>query len=155
MRLAGAVYLESGFAAALPEAVRPVCPPAGMAGHAHEFMTTVYRPDIDDPRAGRRYAGHHAEILEKRGTLARVAVYPPGRSAQPRAKPLTLWIDLASAEQCDAGPASLTTIGVGDAPKSGALFLVSGELAAAPSVSADGGGRAVVTDRATGGRERK
>ncbi len=136
MRLAGAVYLERGFAEALPEAVRPACPPAGMAGHAHEFMTTVYRPDIDDPRAGRRYAGHHAEILEERGTLARVAVYPPGRSAQPLVNPVILWIDLASAEQCDAGPDSLTAIGVGDAPKSGALFLVSGELAADPSVPA-------------------
>jgi hypothetical protein len=137
LRLLGAVYLERDFAAALPDRVRPACPPAGMAGHPHEFMTTVYRPDIDDPRAGRRYAGHHAQILEERGTLARVAVYPPGRSAASLAKPLTLWIDLASADQCDAGPESLTTIGVGDAPKTGALFLVSGELAGNPSASGE------------------
>jgi len=39
-----------------------------------------------------------------------------------------MWIDLACAEQCDAGAESLTTIGVGDAPKHGALFLVSGQL---------------------------
>jgi hypothetical protein len=39
-----------------------------------------------------------------------------------------MWIDLACAEQCDAGPQGLTTIGVGDAPKRGALFLISGQL---------------------------
>jgi hypothetical protein len=129
MRLSGAVYLEREFASRLPGRLRPAAPPAGMDGHPHEFMSVVYRPDIADPRAGRRYAGHHAEILEERGTLARVAVYAPGRSAEPSARPVTLWIDLASAEQCDAGPDSLTTIGVGDAPKSGALFLINGEVA--------------------------
>jgi hypothetical protein len=44
--------------------------------------------------------------------------------------PVRMWIDLASAEQCDAGPGSLTAIGVGHGPKSGALFLVSGQLSA-------------------------
>ena len=47
-------------------------------------------------------------------------------------RPVTMWIDLASAEQCDAGPDSLTTIGVGDAPKRGALFLISGQLSTEP-----------------------
>jgi hypothetical protein len=41
-----------------------------------------------------------------------------------------MWIDLASSEQCDAGPGSLTVIGTGDLPKSGALFLISGRLSA-------------------------
>ena len=70
----------------------------------------------------------HAVILQEQGSLARVAVWPPGRSTLPGVRPVTMWIDLASAEQCDAGAESLTTIGVGDAPKHGALFLVSGEL---------------------------
>jgi hypothetical protein len=38
-------------------------------------MSTVYWPHLADPRAGKRYAGHFAEMLEERGTLARVAVY--------------------------------------------------------------------------------
>ena len=40
----------------------------------------------------------------------------PGRSDQPTASPVTMWIDLASPEHCDAGSDSLTTIGTGDAP---------------------------------------
>jgi hypothetical protein len=39
-----------------------------------------------------------------------VAVHPPGRSDQPTASPVTMWIDLASPEHCDAGPDSLTTM---------------------------------------------
>jgi hypothetical protein len=131
MQLAAAVYLEQGFVDSLPVALRPPCPPAGMTGYPYECMTTVYWPDTDDPRAGNRYAGHHAEILDEQGTLARVAVYPPGRSQAPNVRPLTMWIDLASPEHCDdAGPDSLTTIGVGHGPKAGALFLISGHLAA-------------------------
>lgn len=128
LQLAGAVYLERGFVRSLPETLRPACPPVGMGGHDYECMTSVYWPHLDDPRAGNRYAGHHAEILQEQGTLARVAVWPPGRSTLPGTPPVTMWIDLASAEQCDVGAESLTTIGVGDAPKRGALFLVSGQL---------------------------
>jgi hypothetical protein len=128
LQLAGAVYLELGFVQSLPQPLRPPCPPVGMAGHAYECMTSVYWPHLDDPRAGHRYVGHHGEILQEQGSLARVAVYPPGRSTQTGARPVTMWIDLACAEQCDAGPESLTTIGVGDAPKYGALFLISGHL---------------------------
>jgi hypothetical protein len=128
LRLDGAVYLERGFRETLPEALRPTCPPSGMTARACEFMTTVYWPQLDDARAGKRYAGHYAEVLEERGTLARVAVYPPGSSARSNAQPLTMWIDLASAEHCDAGPDSLTEIGIGDAPKRGALFLIAGHL---------------------------
>lgn len=128
LRLGGAVYLERGFWAALSADRRPACPPAGMSGQAFECMNVVYRPDTDDPRAGRRYAGHHAQIVDERGSLARVAVHPPGRSDEPDTPPVTMWIDLASPEQCDSGTSSLTTIGVGDAPKRGALFLISGQL---------------------------
>jgi hypothetical protein len=132
MQMTGLVYLERAFVAALPPRLRPPSPPVGMGGQPYEGMTTVYRPDLDDPRAGRRYAGHCAEILEERGTLAWVAVHPQGRSDNPDVRPLMMWIDLASSAQCDAGPHSLTTIGVGDAPKRGALFLVSGQLLADP-----------------------
>ena len=128
LRLAAAVYLERRFWAALPAGRRPVCPPAGMSGQAFECMSVVYRPDVDDSRAGRRYAGHCAQILDERGSLAQVAVHPPGRSEEPDTPPVTMWIDLASSEQCDAGTDSLTTIGVGNAPKRGALFLISGRL---------------------------
>jgi len=72
------------------------------------------------PAGRKRYAGT-TRILEERGTLARVAVCPPGRSRQPEARPVTMWIDLASPEHCDAGTASLTAIGTRDAPKEGAL----------------------------------
>lgn len=132
LQLGGAVYLERGFLATLPAELRPACPPAGMSGQSYECMTTVYWPDGDDPRAGSRYAGHCAEILDEQGSLARVAVYPPGRSDQPDVRPVPMWIDLASPEQCDAGPDSLTTIGVGSAPKRGALFLISGHLPSQP-----------------------
>jgi len=128
LRLAGVVYLEQGFMASLPAAVRPACPPPGGSGAACEYTTAVYWPGTSDPRAGNRYTGHYAQVLEERGTLARVAVYPPGRSRQPGVAPVTMWIDLASPEHCDAGTASLTAIGTGDSPKHGALFLITGHL---------------------------
>jgi hypothetical protein len=123
LKLAGAVYLEAGYHASLPEAVRPPCPPSGVDAHAYEFMAAVYWPGTGDPRAGQRYAGHHARVVAEQGPLARVAVYPPGRSSA--ADPVLLWVDIDAPDQCDA---SLTTIGVGDQPKTGALFLISGQV---------------------------
>ncbi len=82
-------------------------------------------------RGGKRYAGHHAEVLDERGELALVAVYAPGRSETLDARQPPMWIDLSSPDQCDAGPDSLTTVGVKNAPKSGALFLVCGTIATA------------------------
>jgi hypothetical protein len=128
LRLAAVVYLEHDFWQALPAALRPACPPVKMNGHACECMTVVYRPGGDDPRAGRRYAGHYAQILDERGPLARVAVHPPGTSGNPTTRPVIMWIDLSSPEHCDAGADSLTTIGTGAAAKTGALFLISGQL---------------------------
>jgi hypothetical protein len=128
LRLAGVVYLTREFRATLPRWLCPPCPPRDLDGRPYEYETSVYWPHLDDLRAGRRYAGHHAEIIDERGTLARVAVFPPGRSAEPYIRPSIMWIDLASPEQCDVGPESLTTIGVGPAPKEGALFLSNGQL---------------------------
>lgn len=141
LRLAGAVYLERAFVASLPTGLRPTCPPEGLVGHRYEYITAVYWPHRDDPRAGRRYAGHHAEIIDERGSLIRVAVYPPGRSADSQVRAVTMWIDVASCEQCDAGPDSLTTIGIGAAPKRGALFLINGELGADPDLASDAASR--------------
>jgi hypothetical protein len=132
LQLAGAVYLEVGFVGSLPAELRPLCPPEGMSGYDYECMTATYWPGTNDPRSGSRYAGHHAEIRHEQGTLAQVAVWPPGRSQEPGVEPSLMWIDLASSDQCDAGPGSLTAIGVGDAPKAGALFLISGRLPEEP-----------------------
>jgi hypothetical protein len=129
LQVCGLVLLERRFIASLPAELHPASPPAGADGRAYEFVHALYAPDGDDPRAGQRYAGHHAVILEERGTLARVAVHPPGTSTRVHASTFTLWIDLASPEHCDAGPACLTEIGVGAAPKAGALFLHAGSLA--------------------------
>ncbi|MBV8760392.1 MAG: hypothetical protein JO257_24080 [Deltaproteobacteria bacterium] len=127
MQLAGMVWLSERFLARLPAARRPPCPPEGAEARGYEFQSVVYATGTDDPRAGTRYQGHHAKILEERGPLARVAVFPPGSSLRP-AVAHTMWIDLSSAEQCDAGPRSLTEIGTGDRRKEGALFLVVNRL---------------------------
>lgn len=128
LQLVGIVCMERQVWRAVPETMRPACPPKGSTAHDYEFMSVLYWPHTSDPRAGRRYCGHHAQILEERSGLARVAVFPPGSSQRPHARPAVMWIDLASPEQCDAGADSLTTIGVGDGRKSGALYLILGKL---------------------------
>lgn len=125
VQLAGAVYLEREFWRSLPESVRPTCPPKRMDGQIHEFMSVVYWPHMDDPRAGRRYVGHHAEIVEERGSLGRVRVFSPGTSTRATTQSFPMWIDFDSSEMCDSGSESLTLIGVGSRPKQGALFLTS------------------------------
>ncbi len=125
IQLTGAVYLERRFCDRLSAAVRPSLPPKFMGGRPYEYMTALYWPGSDDPRAGKRYAGHHARILEERGPLARVAVFPQGASDRPSAEPTQMWIDLTSADQTDAGPDSLTQIGLGRGVIEGALFLIS------------------------------
>lgn len=128
LQIVGTVFLEQMFLESLPESIRPVIPPRNAMARRYEYMSVVYWPQTDDPRRGKRYCGHHAEILEERGDLARVAVYPPGSSLRPNMRPDVMWIDLASPEQCDAGTESLTAIRTGDGPKSGALFLILGSL---------------------------
>lgn len=125
IQVSGAVYLEERFRDRLPPSVRPPLPPKFMGGRPYEFTTVLYWPGTGDPRAGRRYAGHHAQLLEERGTLARVAVFPQGSSDRPNAEAAAMWIDLSSSEQTDAGPGSLTEIGLGRGQSEGALYLVS------------------------------
>ena len=125
IQISGALYLEQRFCERLPLALRPPLPPKFMTGRSYEYTTVLYWPDLDDPRAGKRYAGHHAELLEERSWLARVAVFPQGMSENPHVAPKTMWIDLSSAEHTDAGPHSLTEIGLGRGRKAGALYLIS------------------------------
>jgi hypothetical protein len=92
----GAVYLERGFVESLPVELRPRVPGgrderAAARGHDH-----VYWPCHDDPRAGKRYTGHCAEIQEESGSLAYAAVYSPGSSEHSEVRPATSWLDLAS-----------------------------------------------------------
>lgn len=131
LQIAGMIWLEEKFLARLPDRLRPACPPAGAEGRAYEFQSVVYWTGTGDARAGTRYTGHHAMILEERGTLARVSIFPPGSSMRATAKPTSMWIDFASVEQCDAGADSLTKIGVGDRAKEGALFRALNSVEAA------------------------
>jgi hypothetical protein len=128
LAVSGVVGIEARFRAALPEAVRPVSPPDGATGRGYEYMSVLYWPSCSDARAARRYTGHHARIVEELGRLARVEICAPGSSLSANPVRHSMWIDLSSAEQCDAGPDALTEIGVGEAPKEGALFLLSGRL---------------------------
>jgi hypothetical protein len=128
IQLAGVVGIERGFWERLPSPQRPGGPIPGLPGREYEHTTAVYWPHTGDARAGKRYAGHHARIVEERGSLARVLVHPPGTSEVEGGQTFAIWLDLASPEQCDAGPRSSTDIGVGDAPKAGALFLIAGTL---------------------------
>jgi hypothetical protein len=128
IQTSGAVFLEQHFIASLPAHLRPPCPPRNMHGRDYEHKSVLYWPRTNDSRTGKRYSGHHAEILEERGFLAHVAVYPPGTSDLPHVQSSRMWLDLSAADQCDAGPGSLTRIGVGNAPKAGALFLISGSV---------------------------
>jgi hypothetical protein len=127
LHVVGSALLEQSFIRRLPPALRPPCPPKNMRGRPYEYTTSLYWPHINDPRAGNRYAGHHAAILEERGSLARVSVFPPGMSDMPE-RAQAVWLDLAAADQCDAGPDCLTEIGLGDRPKVGALFLINGRI---------------------------
>jgi hypothetical protein len=126
LQIGGAVLLEQRFIASLPDRLRPE--QVSQTGYACEYMSTLYWPGGADARAGIRYGGHHAEIIDERGPLAKLRVYPPGTSRGENRTPVTMWIDLESPEQCDAGSHSLTEVGVGDRPKSGAVYLASGKL---------------------------
>ena len=111
------VWLESGFYNGLK--FKPAFPQPFMNCHAYELTTVVYW-GVASPGIARRYWGFHAEITAEQGSLALCTVWTPGTSRTQRPAG-TWWIDLAQ----DADPVAngFTTIGVGKAPKQGALFL--------------------------------
>lgn len=119
-RTTGAVYIAEPYWKSLKAPVRPAFPPPGFKAPAYEFMTVVYK---DGPRAGRRYIGMHARILEERGSKVSVEFLftcaPRVNKAAPSYK-----LDLASLEvEPHVSEGGLTEIGVGDRKKDGALFL--------------------------------
>lgn len=126
LSMTGVVYLAEARWRALPRGRRPRCPPAGAEGRAYEYQACVYWSGRRDPRAGRRYLGHHAEVIDTAGPLARVAIFPAGRSRAPGVEPVQRWLDLTDPATCDAGPDALTTIAA--KASVGALFLCVGHL---------------------------
>jgi hypothetical protein len=111
------VWLESQFYANLKN--KPAFPPQFMRCNGYELTTIVYW-GVTAPGIARRYWGFHAEITAEQGSLAMCTIWTPGTSATQRPAG-TWWVDLAQ----DADPIAngFTTIGVGKAPKQGALFL--------------------------------
>lgn len=113
----GLVYLADRFLERLP--VRPE--PLEFDGEPYEQELVIYHPGAEDPRAGRRYRGFHAVVVERRGTSALVEVYPAmGSKSSPPFE--ARWLDLQSVAVCDAGVGSMTAI---DRAGQGALFLES------------------------------
>jgi hypothetical protein len=104
LSLSGVVYLAHARWAALPRSRRPRCPPPGAQGRAYEYQSVVHWTGTRDPRAGRRYLGHHAEVLDAVGHLAHVAIYPAGRSRAAGVEPVHRWLDLDDPATCDVGP---------------------------------------------------
>src|SRR5262249_44578851 len=68
MQLSGVVYMEIGHWERLPAKLRFPRPPRDVRARDYEHTRTVYWSHTDDPRAGRRYAGFHVELLELRET---------------------------------------------------------------------------------------
>ncbi len=111
----GALYLAEPLLERLP--VRPRLPE--MDGAPYELQSVVYHAGTTDPRAGRRYRGFHAKVLQRRATRALVHIYQAGSSRS--MPPITRqWLDLGSVEVCDVGPSSLSAIVSAD---EGAVFL--------------------------------
>lgn len=112
------VWLESNYYGSLG-AARPPRVPRYMQCREYELTTVLY---WDGPLAGRRFWGCHAEITAESGSTATVSIWPAGRSLVPNQQPAGSWsLDLAAVgHPIEPG---FTEIGVGSAPKVGALFL--------------------------------
>lgn len=111
------VWLESQHYHAMKR--KPPFPPPYMNCNDYELTTVAYWT-LGAKDIARRFWGYHAQITNEQGSLALVSIWTPGtsRTRQPVG---SWWIDLAT----DADPIhnGFTTIGVGAAPKTGALFL--------------------------------
>lgn len=119
----GAIWLEEGYWAKLPPAIKPRIPPSGSSAYDYEYKTVLYWPSSADPRAGRRYVGTYAKIVgAAKGTdTYEVDVWSPGTSAtgKPAAR---LIVDLSSIDYCDPeAMGGLTTLGA--KTPAGALYL--------------------------------
>jgi len=84
-----------------------------------EFQVAWYWPGTGDPRGGKRYFGHYAEVIKTEGRLALCAIRVAG-SLKTR---VNVWVDLSSPDDCDAGPGSLTHLSLEGNVASGSLFL--------------------------------
>jgi hypothetical protein len=124
----GAVYISDVYRDTLAtQGVSLPNPPPGAEGaYGYEYQVAWYWAGVD-PRAGRRYFGHHANVISRDGTKAQVDIQPAGTTLP--VKPVRMWLDLASVDDCDAGPLDdgLTEI---TTATSGALFLGSDPFAA-------------------------
>lgn len=123
----GVIYLEKQYWGRLRSDIRPPFPPPGFSAKEYEFMTVVYK---DGARAGKRYVGLQAKILEESGTTARVGILltcPPPRTNQnpPPKNPSEHKFDLSSLDfDAHVSQGGLTEIGTGAGkPKQGALFM--------------------------------
>lgn len=119
-RTTGAIYLAEPYWKSLKGPARPVFPPPGFDAPAYEFMTVVHK---DGPRAGKRYIGMHARIVQERGAKVSVeflfSCSPRVNKAAPPYK-----FDLASMEvEAHVSEGGLTEVGVGNRKKEGALFV--------------------------------
>lgn len=83
LQLVGAVYLEHDTWKRMPQASRPACPPVGADGHDYQYMSAVYRPHTEDPRAGIRYMA-----ITRRSSTSRVRSHssPSTRRARRRVR---------------------------------------------------------------------
>jgi hypothetical protein len=82
-------------------------------------LTTVYY--WGGPHQGHRYWGFYVEIGSEHGNNALVSIWPEGLSSAPgQGAVCSIWLDLTQQHEIEAG---FTEVGVGNAPKAGALFL--------------------------------
>jgi hypothetical protein len=96
------------------------CPPPGYEdSYDFEFQVAWYWPGTGDPRGGKRYFGHYAEVIKTEGRLALCAI----RVAGSLKTSVNVWVDLSSPDDCDAGPGSLTHLSLEGNVASGSLFL--------------------------------
>jgi len=114
------VWLASTFYEGL--AIRPQFPQPFMSCRDYELTTAIYWSDTGAGIA-RRFWGCHAEISSEQGPLALCTIWSPGTSQAQRPAG-SWWLDLTT--QADPIDNGLTAIGVGAAPKQGALFLDAG-----------------------------
>lgn len=124
-RMTGACFLESSYYNGLPNKPPRLLP--GMQGRPYELTSVLY---WDGALAGRRFIGVHAEIRQKKGQAALVAVWEAATSTVPGKRPFGLyWIDFPA--HVHPIEPDLTEIGTGaNDPTTGAAFIDAQVLSA-------------------------